>query len=287
MGIKRIVDTHFWNDDKVIDLFSPEDKLFMLYLLTNPHTTQLGVYAINKKHMAFELGYSVEAISVLLDRFETKYELIKYSNETKEIAIKNYLRHSIVKGGKPVEDLLLKEISLVKDKTLLEFVYSNIYDYENLNDTVKKILSYLNVNEKENDNKNDNDNDNDVSYHDTPTNRTRIVKHKYGEYQNVLLSDEQYNKLLKEFPNDYKERIENLSYYLKSTGKVYKDHLATIRSWKRREDKQKKSQPQSVAQKDYSGASQFESLNKREITDENFEEKLAEYHKKLKALGDK
>ena len=240
MGIKRIVDTHFWNDDKVIDLFSPEDKLFMLYLLTNPHTTQLGVYAINKKHMAFELGYSVEAISVLIDRFENKYELIKYSNETKEIAIKNYLRHSIIKGGKPVEDLLLKEISLVKDKKLLEFVYSNIFDCETLNDTVKKILSYLNQNEKENDNKNDNDND--VSLHDTSTIRPRIVKHKYGEYQNVLLSDEQYNKLLKEFPTDYKERIENLSYYIKSTGKTYKDHLATIRNWKRRDDRKK--QPQ-------------------------------------------
>ena len=28
---------------------TPEDKLFMVYLLTNPHTTQLGVYEITPK----------------------------------------------------------------------------------------------------------------------------------------------------------------------------------------------------------------------------------------------
>ena len=96
MGIKRVINTDFWLDGKVLDLFSPEDKLFFLYLMTNPHTTQLGIYAINKRVMAFELGYSIESVQVLLDRFETKYNLIKYSPTTGEIAIKNYLRHSIV-----------------------------------------------------------------------------------------------------------------------------------------------------------------------------------------------
>lgn len=163
MGVKRIVDTQFWDDDKVVDVFSPEDKLFMLYLMTNPHTTQLGIYPINKKVMAFELGYSIDTISILLERFENKYKIIKYSNETKEIAIKNYLKYSIVKGGKPVEDLLIKEIASIKDKKLLTYVYDNIKDFDNLNITVKSILNKLN----EYDNEKDNDNDNDVSYHDT------------------------------------------------------------------------------------------------------------------------
>lgn len=162
MAIKRIVDTNFWNDDKVVEMFSPEDKLFMLYLMTNPHTTQLGIYAINKKIMAFELGYAIETINILLDRFENKYNMIKYSNDTKEIAIKNYLKYSIIKGGKPVEDLLIKEIKQVKCKSLLKYVYDNIKDYEDLNITVNSILELMN-----NDNENNNDNDNEVSYHDT------------------------------------------------------------------------------------------------------------------------
>lgn len=198
MAIKRIVDTHFWNDDKVIDLFSPEDKLFMLYLLTNPHTTQLGVYPINKKHMAFELGYSIETISVLLDRFQNQYKIIKYSEKTKEIAIKNYLKHSIIKGGKPVEDCLLKEIAQVKDKSLLQFVYDHISNCDTLNDTVKKILDKLNVYE----NDNDNDNDNDVSYHDTGTNRERIVQNTSSKQKNDNKNIEQeFEVLWKMYPN--------------------------------------------------------------------------------------
>lgn len=61
------------------------------------------------------------------------------------------------------------------------------------------------------------------------------VKHKYGEYNNVLLTDEQMEKLVNEFPIDYQERIERLSEYIASTGKTYKNHLATIRSWARKD----------------------------------------------------
>lgn len=61
------------------------------------------------------------------------------------------------------------------------------------------------------------------------------IRHKYGEYKNVLLSDDELSKLKNEFPNDWEERIENLSEYIESTGKKYKNHLATIRSWAKRE----------------------------------------------------
>lgn len=64
------------------------------------------------------------------------------------------------------------------------------------------------------------------------------VRHKYGEYKNVLLSDEDMEKLKAEFPSDYEERIERLSCYIASTGKSYKNHLATIRNWAKK-DKEK------------------------------------------------
>ena len=59
------------------------------------------------------------------------------------------------------------------------------------------------------------------------------TRHKYGMYENVLLTDEDYHKLQEEFPHDYSERIERLSEYIASTGKKYKNHLATIRNWAR------------------------------------------------------
>ena len=60
---------------------------------------------------------------------------------------------------------------------------------------------------------------------------TKAIKHKYGLYSNVLLSDEDVTKLQAEFPIDWTDRIERLSEYIASSGKTYKSHLATIRSW--------------------------------------------------------
>ena len=68
-----------------------------------------------------------------------------------------------------------------------------------------------------------------------PSGEHRELRHKYGEYSNVLLSDTDLAKLKAEFPNDWEERIERLSAYMASTGKTYKNHLATIRNWARRD----------------------------------------------------
>ena len=78
----------------------------------------------------------------------------------------------------------------------------------------------------------------------TPKKETR---HKYGAYNNVLLSDTDLEKLKTEFP-DYEVRIERLSEYMASTGKSYKNHLATIRSWAKK-DKQTKSYGRTAEEK--------------------------------------
>lgn len=70
-------------------------------------------------------------------------------------------------------------------------------------------------------------------------------RHKYGEYENVILSDDEFAKLQSEFPEDYEKRIENLSSYIASTGKTYKNHLATIRSWAKKEQDKPKTTSQS------------------------------------------
>lgn len=60
-------------------------------------------------------------------------------------------------------------------------------------------------------------------------------RHKHGEYKNVLLSDDDLEKLKAEFPSDWDQRIQRLSEYMASSGKSYKNHLATIRNWARRD----------------------------------------------------
>jgi hypothetical protein len=60
-------------------------------------------------------------------------------------------------------------------------------------------------------------------------------RHKYGTYKNVLLSDEEINKLKTEFPCDWEEWIEKVSEYVAIKGKGYSNYLATIRKWARKE----------------------------------------------------
>ena len=67
-----------------------------------------------------------------------------------------------------------------------------------------------------------------------PTPKKKPVKHKYGEYKNVLLTDEELEKLKAEY-HDWEDRIERLSSYVASTGKSYKSHYATIRNWARKD----------------------------------------------------
>ena len=66
------------------------------------------------------------------------------------------------------------------------------------------------------------------------------TRHKYGQYENVLLSDEELEKLKKEFPFDWEERIERVSSYVAATGKKYKNFLATIRNWANRDKEKQK-----------------------------------------------
>lgn len=65
--------------------------------------------------------------------------------------------------------------------------------------------------------------------------KRKPVRHKYGAYQNVLLTDADMDALKTEFPADWARRIDDVSTYVKSTGKSYKDYLATIRNWARRQ----------------------------------------------------
>ena len=178
-AVKRVVSTALWDDELVLNNFTPEDKYFMLYLLTNQYTTQLGIYYFPLKKVALDMGYSIESIHGLLDRFENKHHLIKYNKDTSEIAIKNYLRHSVVKGGKPVIDCLIKETKDIKDISLLAYVYQNLSKYidtETLNSTVIEYINYIYINILKDKYIKDNNNDNERIVHESSTNRANSTR---------------------------------------------------------------------------------------------------------------
>ena len=63
----------------------------------------------------------------------------------------------------------------------------------------------------------------------------------YGEFHNVRLNDEEYQKLKEKLKHHTDTMIEKLSRYIKSSGKDYKDHYVTILNWYE-QDREKLSQ---------------------------------------------
>ncbi|MED1089715.1 DnaD domain protein [Bacillus paramycoides] len=147
MAKYRHVRTTFWSDPKVTEEMTPEDRYFYLYLMTNEHTTQIGVYTITRKQMAFELGYSIESAKALLDRFTKHHELIVYNEETRELCILNWGKYNLIKGGKPVEDCIQKELKTIKDLSLVKLVLDRTTN-ESL---VKKISIMVGIDDTHND----------------------------------------------------------------------------------------------------------------------------------------
>lgn len=100
MAIFRCVSPNFWSDPKVDDDFTPEDKYFYLYLLTNPHTTLSGCYELGKRQASRELGYNEETVDRLIHRMETVHNVIRYDKSTKEILLLNWHKYNWSKSPK-------------------------------------------------------------------------------------------------------------------------------------------------------------------------------------------
>jgi len=251
-NVKRMVSTKFWIDEKVIDNYSVEDKYFLLYLMTNPRTSQLGIYKLPKKIASFETGYTREVIEVLIQRFRDDYKNILYNHETQEVSIVNSLKYSIVKGGAPVTTLLKKELGQVESDDLILKTYDHMKSWwekssREVDGTIKQIfeeeLEKRNVSKEFNDNVNENDNEESYpeSYPESqkPSKSTKVKK-TYGEMGNVKLTDEELDKLKDKFSDDYEDKIDNLSFYLaQGKGKSYKSHYAVICKWAKKDTKNK------------------------------------------------
>ena len=62
------------------------------------------------------------------------------------------------------------------------------------------------------------------------TNQEREARSAYGEYHNVFLSETEYGELKQEI-RELDRLIEELSSYMRSSGKQYADHAVTLRRY--------------------------------------------------------
>jgi len=236
--VKRVVDTSFWTDMQVIDNYSIEDKYFSLYLMTNDKSTQVGIYPLPKKVMSFETGFTTDVVQVLLERFSEDYGKIIYSEETQEVTVLQSLQHSILKGGKPVSDLLERELANVKDSDLILATYEEMKNFWELSKrkfdkTIKNLfeneLTNRDILFTQNDNQNEKQNVNDIyNYNENenhnhneesqPTNRGAIR----GTIRDTAESDTEELTLLQRYGDYLKKNKPEF------TGEITPDNILNI-----------------------------------------------------------
>ena len=133
MAVYRKVSISFWTDPKIDENFSPEDKYFFLYLLTNPHTNLCGCYEVSYKQLSNETGYTRDSIIALISRFENTYNLIRYDNKSSEMLILNWKKYNWSSSPK-FEKPLYEEIAKVKNPQFREFLLGERYSIDTVSD---------------------------------------------------------------------------------------------------------------------------------------------------------
>ena len=167
MAIYRNVSINFWKDRKIADDFTPEDKYFMLYLLTNHQTNLIGCYELSIKETISDTGYDEHTIKKLLDRLENIHKVIFYSQNTKEVLIKNWHKYNWNKSEKLLKNIKnliekIKDDKLKKDMVSIGYAYGmdttvavatvkdtvtvTVTDTITDTDTVNNIYSYIESN---------------------------------------------------------------------------------------------------------------------------------------------
>jgi len=122
MAIYRQIYIKFWNDDaKVADEFTPEDKYFYLYLLTNPHTNLCGCYEISFKAASRETGYNEDTIRRLMDRMQRTHNVIRFDEETREVLIPNWHKYNWTKS-KDLLKSVREQASLIKSESFRNYI---------------------------------------------------------------------------------------------------------------------------------------------------------------------
>lgn len=130
MAIYRNVQLSFWTDNKILDDFTPEDKYFYLYLLTNPHTNICGCYEISYKSMSDDTGYNKETIIRLLERFDKVHGVIKFSPSTKEVLILNWYKYNWSKSNKVLTGAC-NVAKYIKNESFKKYIFDTIESVRN------------------------------------------------------------------------------------------------------------------------------------------------------------
>ena len=227
MALSRNIQLSFWTDSKIIDDFTPEDRYFYLYLMTNPHTNLCGCYEISVKQMADEMGYSRETVEKLIERMLDYHRVIDYSRETKEILLVNWHKYNWVGSGK-LRVALENEIARVKNPHFHEFLSKALENENEVYIPYGYPIASVNTNTLYANTLNTETQNTNTQNTESPKPRKRLSKFEPPEVSEVqeYCREKGYNIDVNQFVDYYSAQ----GWYL-SNGRKMVDWKAAVRRW--------------------------------------------------------
>ncbi len=234
--------TDVFNDEKILLIESlPEcDSIIVIWfklLCLAGKNNNCGVFTLNNKIPYTEEMFAtifrrpLNIVRLALKTFQ-EFGMIEIENNT--VIIPNWEKHQSLESFEMAREQTRKRVQKHREKQKqiaqndcnVTVTQDVTLQYENVTQTDKIRLDKIRLEE-----------DKDIILQDKPAKTPKV---KYGEFQNVLLTDEEYQKLQDKF-SDYQAKIENLSSYIASKGKKYTSHYATILTWARAEKSKEES----------------------------------------------
>ena len=197
MANKRMFSKQITTADAFLEM--PQSSQ-LLYFHLNMEADDDGFVSNPKRTMRMVGGNDDDLKILLAKRF-----LLAFENGV--VVIKHWLLHNAVRKD------MYKETQYLEQKNMLKIKDNGVYT-EVRNEVVTLPLHRIGKDRLD---------------------KIRLDKRVYGEFKNVLLLEEEYEKLVNGIgePNT-KLLIEELSGYMASKKKKYDSHYATIKNWARR-----------------------------------------------------
>lgn len=209
----RFTNTEKWSDAWFSEL-TPIQKLLFIYICDNCDIA--GFIEYTPKIWAVEIGTDLRGLEGALKGLGRG--LISAPENSDVFFIRNFLKHQKNLPLNPENKAhsgIIKRFDLYKNK----FKFNSINEF--LEGASKGLPSPIGIGKgisKGNDK-------------DKIDNKHSLEYKLYGEFQNVKLTDEDYEKAKVRYAEKLPRMIEKLSAFIKTKGDKYKDHYATFSSW--------------------------------------------------------
>lgn len=199
-----IIKTTFW-DDECFEKLHLDSKIVYFYLMANPTRTLHKIIKLNPKIAQAHTGLHNDQFNTAIKQLvELGLIIVK---DRYYILAKDFVE---AKKGRYTEQAIIREEN--------ELPTDIIHFFSDLDENYTGTIPvHIDID-------NNKDKDIDISKY----------KNTFGEFENVKLTEEEYNKLVEKLgENNTKIMIEELSTGIASKGYKYKSHYATILSWSR------------------------------------------------------